>query len=68
MTTYLHKDDVVDYLFELAASEETDTRNRIEQAAMLMREVGNNNVGINNAPLNPHYVEPKKRYKGPKKC
>jgi len=30
---YLRAEDVAEYLLELAATEETDTRNRIEQAA-----------------------------------
>ena len=40
-TTYLKRVDVVEYLRELAATEETDVRNRIEEASKLLDEVGN---------------------------
>lgn len=37
---YLRKEDVVAYLQEMAATEETDTRNRILTAAENLSEVG----------------------------
>jgi len=40
-TIYLRKEDVVAYIQELATSEETDTRNRIEEAAKNIGRIGN---------------------------
>ena len=36
---YLRKIDVVQYLFELAAGEETDVRDRLEQAALYLNQM-----------------------------
>lgn len=53
-TRYLHQEDVVNYLMELAAGEETDVRERIEAAASILGSVCSKNA-INNAPKNPLY-------------
>jgi len=37
---YLRKEDVIEYLLWLAAGEETDTRNRLEEAAKKIEALG----------------------------
>lgn len=39
--TYVRVEDVVEYLRDLAATEETDTRDRLEQAAYNMSQLIN---------------------------
>jgi len=40
MTTYLHREDVADYILEMAATEVSDVRDRLEEAARNLLEVG----------------------------
>lgn len=42
---YLRKEDVVDFLRDFAATEETDVRNRLNEAASNISEVGTGEVG-----------------------
>lgn len=51
-TTYLRREDVVEYVREFAAGEETDVRERLEEAACILSTVGDG-IGENDAPRNP---------------
>lgn len=48
---YLHQKDVVNYLMELAAGEETDTRERIEAAASILGGVCRKNAIRNSSSI-----------------
>lgn len=37
---YIRKEDIIKYLLEIAGSEDTDTRNRLEAAASNVEKVG----------------------------
>ena len=40
-SVYLRKEDMIEYLCAIADGEETDTRNRLYDAALKIKEIGN---------------------------